>query len=76
MPATLPPPGESGGRQPLELGAVIEKIKRGGSAALNQKEKMFVHEIFRRASDNSPQFKRARDDISVAHLEYCFRMNQ
>lgn len=72
MPATLPRP-DDGDRRRLEIGAILEKIRRGGNEALTPSERVLVVEIFRRAHTDE-RLRKVREEISIAHLEYCFRL--
>jgi hypothetical protein len=77
MPSTLerrPSPGDNDPRR-IQFGAILEKIRRGGSPALNEGERIFIVEIFRAcAMTNDPRARKLRDEISAAHLEFCFRL--
>ena len=77
MPATLdrrPSEDESDPRR-IQFGAILEKLRRGGSQALNNNERVLVVELFRAASITSDKrVTKLRDEISAAHLEYCFRL--
>jgi len=72
MPATLPRP-DDGERRQLEIGVILEKIRRGGNEALTPSERVLVVEIFRRAHTDK-RLRKVREEISIAHLEYCFRL--
>ena len=77
MPSTLerrPSPGDNDPRR-IQFGAILEKIRRGGSIALTEQEKLIVAEIFRAASIfKDRRAIKLRDEISVAHLEFCLRL--
>jgi hypothetical protein len=77
MPETIerrPSPEDNDPRR-LQFGAILEKIRRGGSPALAPQERVLVVEIFRAAAmTNDPRAIKLRDEISAAHLEFCFRL--
>lgn len=77
MPSTLerrPSPEDNDPRR-LQFGAILEKIRRGGSPALAPQERVIVVELFRAAAmTNDPRVLKLRDEISAAHLEFCFRL--
>jgi hypothetical protein len=79
MPSTLDrrPSGDDNSNDPrrLQFGAILEKIRRGGSDALSQQERLIVVELFRAAAiTKDPRCLKLRDEVSAAHLEYCFRL--
>lgn len=78
MPATLdrrPPEDDGFDPRRIQFGRIIEKIRRGGSPALSQGERVFVVEVMRCAAvTNDPRATKLRDEISAAHLEFCFRL--
>jgi hypothetical protein len=76
MPATLDRrPRDDNDPRKLQFGKILEKIKRRGHESLTGNERMFVVEIFRAAAmTNDPKILRLRDEISAAHLEFCFRL--
>jgi hypothetical protein len=77
MPATLSrrPSDDDRFKRPIQFGAILEKIKRGGSNALSNNERVLIVEIFRAcAMTNDPRVTKLRDEISMAHLEFCFRL--
>jgi hypothetical protein len=79
MPAILDrrPPSDDGDRDPkrIQFGAILEKIRRGGSGCLTDAERVAVVEIFRCATlTRDKRVVKLRDEISAAHLEYCFRL--
>ena len=77
MPATLDrrPPGDDNDPRRIQFGRILEKIRRGGSPALDPQERVFVVELFRAAAmTNDPRALKLRDEISAAHLEFCFRL--
>jgi len=78
MPAILDRrPSEGDDRDPrkLQFGAILEKLRRGGSGALKEAERLTVVEIFRCASiTQDKRMLKLRDELSAAHLEYCFRL--
>jgi hypothetical protein len=74
MPATLPRPNGDDPRR-IQFRAVLEKIRRGGSDALTNQERILVTELFRTAAiTQDPRVLKLRDEISAAHLEFCFRL--
>lgn len=74
MPATLPRPDSNDPRR-IQFGAILEKIRRGGSDALTNQERIIVAELFRAAAiTRDPRALKLRDEISAAHLEFCFRL--
>lgn len=78
MPATLdrrPLGDDNNDPRKIQFGAILEKIRRGGSDALGNAERVAVVEIFRCATlTRDKRVLRLRDEISAAHLEYCFRL--
>jgi hypothetical protein len=69
-----PSPNDDNNRQ-IQFGAILEKIRRGGSQALNNNERIIIVELFRSAAiTNDKRLLKLRDEISVAHLEFCFRI--
>jgi hypothetical protein len=60
---------------PPEIGRIIEKIKRSGSNALNDNERMIVVQIFRtEAMNGDKRLAEIRRAIQNAHLAFCFKM--
>jgi hypothetical protein len=78
MPATLdrrPHGDDSNDPKRIQFGAILEKIRRGGSHALSNAERVAVVEICRCATlTRDKRVLRLRDEISAAHLEFCFRL--
>ena len=76
MTRTLVRPSDSGDDpRKIQFGTILEKVRRGGSNALLQNERVFVVELFRAAAmTQDPKILRLRDEISAAHLEFCFRL--
>jgi hypothetical protein len=76
MPRTLTRPSDSGDDpRKIQFGTILEKIRRGGSDALNGQERLIVVELFRAATmTRDPRCLKLRDEISAAHLEFCFRL--
>jgi hypothetical protein len=73
----MPQTAERPDRDPqrIQLGAIIEKLKRRGSDGLSDAEKLFVVEVFRAAViTKDPRLRKVRDDLSSAHLEFCFKL--
>lgn len=76
MPQTLERDrGDNGDPRKVQFGTILEKIRRGGSNALSNQERVAVVQIFRvsAVTDDKTVIK-LRDEISAAHLEYCFRL--
>jgi hypothetical protein len=70
-----PPSDDDRFKRPVQFGAILEKIRRGGSNALTDHERVIVVEIFRAcAMTNDKRVTKLRDEISQAHLEFCFRL--
>ena len=62
---------------PPEIGRIIEKIKRSGSNALNDNERMIVVQIFRtEAMNGDKRLAEIRRAIQNAHLTYCFKLKR
>jgi hypothetical protein len=77
MPATLTKPDDDPSKYPPELGRIIEKIKRRGSNALTEAERVMVVQIFRGAAiTNDKRIQEAKHAIQKAHLYYCWRMTK
>jgi len=75
MPATLPRPNEDSDPRLIQFGAILEKIRRGGSNALSPNERVLIVELFRAAAiTRDTRVLRLRDEIQTAHLEFCFRL--
>jgi hypothetical protein len=76
MPQTLErDKGDNGDPRKVQFGTILEKIRRGGSRALSEQERVAVVEIFRASAiTNDKRVTKLRDEISTAHLEYCFRL--
>jgi hypothetical protein len=77
MPATISrkPSEDDSDPRKIQFGAILEKIRRGGSPALTDTEKLIVQEIFRTAGMTMDiRARKLRDEICHAHLEYCFRL--
>lgn len=77
MPATLSrrPGGDDHDPRRIQFGAILEKLRRGGSPALSESERLIVVELFRAAAiTQDPRVLKLRDEISAAHLEFCFRL--
>jgi hypothetical protein len=59
----------------LQFGRILAKIRYGGSDALSQAERMAVVEIFRAAAITADKrVTKLKDEITCAHLEYCYRL--
>lgn len=78
MPSTLsrrPSSGDNFDPRKLQFGSILEKIRRGGSHALSNQERVLVVELFRAAAiSGDRRLLKLRDELSAAHLEYCFRL--
>ena len=75
---TLSRPGEdSSDSDPRKVmfGRILAKIRYGGSDALSTAERMAVVEIFRvSAITADKRVIKLKDEITCAHLEYCYRL--
>ena len=70
MPQTLERDrGDNGDPRKVQFGTILEKIRRGGSNALSDQERVAVVQIFRvsAVTDDKTVIK-LRDEISAAHL--------
>ena len=68
-------PEDNGDFRPIQFGAILEKIRRGGSPALSPQERIIVVELFRAcAMTSDPRALKLLDEVSAAHLEFCFRL--
>lgn len=57
------------------FGRILAKIKYGGSDALSTAERLAVVEIFRAAAITADRrVIKLKDEITCAHLEYCYRL--
>lgn len=76
MPQTLERDrGDNGDPRKVQFGTILEKIRRGGSNALSDQERVAVVEIYRASTiTTDKRVIKLRDEISAAHLEYCFRL--
>jgi hypothetical protein len=77
MPSTIlrPPTEPEDDPRKIQFGAILEKLRRGGSDSLLKEERIAVVEIFRCAAiTQDRRVLRLRDELSAAHLEYCFRL--
>ena len=71
------PTGDSSDNDPNKVmfGRILAKIKYGGSDALSTAERMTVVEIFRMAAITADKrIIKLKDEITCAHLEYCYRL--
>lgn len=60
---------------PPEMRKLVETIRRRGSDALDDMQRMLVVQIFRTAAmTREPRVIFIRNKIQEAHLEYCFRL--
>lgn len=70
-----PPDSDSNDPRRIMFGAILAKIKYGGSDALNSAERTAVVEIFRAAAITADKrVMKLKDEITCAHLEYCYRL--
>ena len=70
------PPGE-GDNDPRRImfGAILAKIRYGGRDNLSTAERLAVVEIFRAAAITADRrILKLKDEITCAHLEYCYRL--
>lgn len=76
MPQTLERDrGDNNDPRKVQFGTILEKIRRGGAKALSEQERVAVVEIFRASAvTDDKRVAKLRDEISTAHLEYCFRL--
>ena len=68
---------EGGDNDPSKVmfGRILAKIKYGGSDALSNAERLAVVEIFRAAAITADRrITKLKDEITCAHLEYCYRL--
>lgn len=71
-----PPDNDSNDPRRIMFGAILAKIKYGGSDALSTTERMAVVEIFRAAAITADKrIIKLKDEITCAHLEYCYRLS-
>ena len=60
---------------PPEMRRLVNTIKKHGSDALDEIQRMLVVQIFRTAALTSePRVIFIRQKIQEAHLDYCFRL--
>lgn len=60
---------------PPEMRRMIEQIKRNGSDALDEMQRMLIVEVFRAATmTTDPRVVWVKNKIQEAHLEYCFKL--
>ena len=60
---------------PPEMRRLVETIKKHGSDALDEMQRILVVQIFRAAAmTNDPRVFFVRQKIQEAHLDYCFRL--
>ena len=70
-----PPDNDSNDPRRIMFGAILAKIKYGGSDALSSAERTAVVEIFRAAAITADKrVMKLKDEITCAHLEYCYRL--
>ena len=68
---------EGGDNDPSKVmfGRILAKIRYGGSDALSNAERLAVVEIFRAAAITADRrVTKLKDEITCAHLEYCYRL--
>jgi len=69
------PDNNSNDPRKIMFGAILAKIRYGGSDALNSAERTAVVEIFRAAAITADKrVMKLKDEITCAHLEYCYRL--
>jgi len=60
---------------PPEMRRLVETIRKHGSDALDEMQRMLVVQIFRTAAMTcEPRVIFIRQKIQEAHLDYCFRL--
>ena len=60
---------------PPEMRRLVETIKKHGSDALDEMQRILVVQIFRMAAMGvDPRVEFVRKKIQEAHLDYCFRL--
>jgi hypothetical protein len=60
---------------PPEMRRLVETIKKHGSDALDEMQRLLVVQIFRTAAMTAePRVTFIRQKIQEAHLDYCFRL--
>ena len=60
---------------PPEMRRLVETIRKRGSDALDEMQRILVVQIFRMsAMTNDPRVDFVRKKIQEAHLDYCFRL--
>jgi hypothetical protein len=60
---------------PPEMRRLVETIRKHGSDALDEMQRLLVVQIFRAAAmTNDPRVFFVRQKIQEAHLDYCFRL--
>ena len=60
---------------PPEMRRLVETIRKHGSDALDEMQRILVVQIFRAATmNNDPRVEFVRKKIQEAHLDYCFRL--
>ena len=68
---------DSGDNDPSKVmfGRILAKIRYGGGDALSTAERLAVVEIFRAAAITADRrVIKLKDEITCAHLEYCYRL--
>lgn len=69
------PDNEDSDPRQVMFGRILAKIKYGGSDALSTAERLAVVEIFRAAAITADKrIIKLKDEITCAHLEYCYRL--
>lgn len=76
MPSTLARrPSDGDDPRRLQFGAILAKLRHSGSPGLSPQERVLVVELFRAAAmTQDPRILKLRDELSAAHLEFCFRL--
>lgn len=60
---------------PPEMRKLVETIRKRGSEALDEMQRILVVQIFRTsAMTHDPRVEFVKKRIQEAHLDYCFRM--
>ena len=69
------PDNDSNDPRRIMFGAILAKIRYGGRDNLSSAERLAVVEIFRAAAITADKrVMKLKDEITCAHLEYCYRL--
>lgn len=69
------PDNEDSDPRQVMFGRILAKIRYGGRDALSTAERLAVVEIFRAAAITADRrIIKLKDEITCAHLEYCYRL--